>query len=74
MTDLIKREDALQVINALLIEDESYKKWLRIDIKNIEPVEAIPIDWIRQWMKEYDRSVQFYVSIMILAWVKKECI
>ena len=35
----------------------------------VQTVEAIPIEWIRQWMKEYDRSVQFYVSVMILAWV-----
>lgn len=43
--DLIDRQDAIKAINDVLMEDEQYKVWLKLNIKNIKPVDAIPFKW-----------------------------
>ena len=49
--ELIDRQDAITAIDDMLMEDEQYKVWLKLSIKNIKPVDAVPIEWINQRVK-----------------------
>ena len=48
MNDLIRRQDAINVIDDMFMEDERYKVWLKLDINNLPsaPMNAIPIEFI----------------------------
>ena len=55
MNDLIRRQDAINVIDDMFMEDERYKVWLKLDINNLPsaPMDAIPIEWIFDWENRY---------------------
>lgn len=40
---LIDIQDAFKAIDDVLMEDEQYKVWLKLSIKNIKPVDAEPV-------------------------------
>lgn len=43
-----------------------YENW------NIDPgipsIDAIPIEWIKQWVEDDDSAMKFYIHLMILSW------
>lgn len=46
-----------------------YENW------NIDPdspeVDAIPIDWIKDWAKDDDSSIEFHIFLLILSWIMR---
>lgn len=58
--ELIYRDEAIKAIDDVLMEDEQYKVWLKLSIKNIKPVDAVPVSYIQdridhlQELKEYE--------------------
>ena len=58
MSEIIKKSDALNVINAIdLHEDSNSFKALSHaykDIALLPSVEAIPVEWIKKWMVDND--------------------
>lgn len=46
--ELVNRQDVLKAIDDVLMEDEQYKVWMKLSIKNIKPVDAIPVSFIQQ--------------------------
>ena len=53
--ELIDRQDAITAIDHMLMEDERYKVWLKLSIKNIKPVDAVPIEVIERYREKLIR-------------------
>ena len=58
--DLINRKDAIKAIDDVLIEDDRDKVWFKLSIKNLESVEAIPIEFIRKAIEAYGKDAEEY--------------
>ena len=41
--ELIDKQDAIRVIDDMLMEEEQYKVWLKLGINNLKPVDAQPV-------------------------------
>ena len=69
--ELIDRQDAITAIDDMLMEDEQYKVWLKLSIKNIKPVDAIPVEHVKKMIESVkslpnaDYSLKYFaVNVM----------
>ena len=70
MTDLIRRQDAINVIDDMFMEDAKYKEWLRNDINSLPsaPMDAIPIEWLyalAELAEKKESETDIKLSLMI---------
>ena len=73
--ELIDRQDAITAIDDMLMEDEQYKVWLKLSIKNIKPVDAIPIEWIEKYVESKTALLgdsELWMKWMIDEWQKEQ--
>lgn len=50
-------------------EDEKLKHWVdENDIREQPTVEAVPIEWIREWYTKHSPLIGGYVAYMLLDW------
>ena len=47
--------------------DEDMICRLKIAVKRLSTVEAIPVDWIKRYLKTYP-SLEIFISIMLMDW------
>ena len=69
--ELIDKQDAIRVIDDMLMEDEQYKVWLKLGINNLKPVDAEPVrhgNWIIEYEVKDGRSMRCSECQMVF-WV-----
>lgn len=73
MTDLIKKDDAIDILceSCGIAEDvqkcrkTSADGWCKeyCELKNMPSVEAIPIEWLESWFEKHNRLTLFYIIL-----------